>query len=164
MVLALLISWLAPSARVQRRARCTCCSLQGYNESDRKTWPQLRGVLMRSPRVFCVLSLLATACPDQGVSVHNAAPAAVITSHGDGDQLTAGLETFIGSVDDPDHPETEILVSWLYEGDEVCPVTLADSSGNSSCEIFLDSGDRTVSRRCCTARSRAKAVLLQRVS
>ena len=90
-------------------------------------------------------SLILTGCPDQGVSVHNASPEAVVASHGDGDQLTAGFESFVGSVDDPDHPEDEVLVSWLYEGAEACPATMADSSGNSSCEIFLESGDRTVS-------------------
>ena len=93
-----------------------------------------------------VLSLLPflVGCPDQGVSVHNADPRAEITSHAGGDQPDAGFRTFTGTVEDPDHDVMDLELSWLYDGVEACPPVAPDDNGNTACEIFLDSGDCTV--------------------
>ncbi len=89
--------------------------------------------------------LLLPACTsDPGVTVHNADPRAEITSHADGDSPDAGLRGFTGTVEDPDHDAEELTLSWLVDGAEACPPVSPDASGNTSCEIFLDSGERTV--------------------
>jgi len=87
---------------------------------------------------------LLVGCPDQGVTVHNAAPNAEITNHSDGDQPDAGYRMFTGAVEDPDHDAEDLELTWLYDGTEACPPVSPDESGNTSCEIFLDSGDCTI--------------------
>ena len=99
---------------------------------------------MRILHLITPTSLLLLGCPDQGVTVHNADPRAEITSHADGDQPEAGRRTFTGTVEDPDHDVTELELTWLYDGAEACPPVAPDSSGNTTCDIFLDSGDHTV--------------------
>jgi len=100
-------------------------------------------------RVRYVLAMFAlpclTGCPDQDLRYVNSEPTAEITSHADGDQSEAGFRTFTGIVDDADHQTEELEVSWLYEGVEACPPVAPDSNGNTSCEIFLESGGRTIS-------------------
>jgi len=99
---------------------------------------------MRSVSFVLVSPLFLVGCPDQGVQVHNADPRAEITSHADGDSPEAGLRTFTGTVEDPDHDADELELAWQLDGVEACPPVFPDASGNTSCEIFLESGDRTV--------------------
>ena len=85
-------------------------------------------------------------CPTENVpGIRNADPRAQFTNHSDGDQIDAGLQTFTGLVSDPDHGTDELMVAWLYEGEEACPTLSPDSDGNTSCEIFLELGDRSIS-------------------
>jgi len=91
------------------------------------------------------LAPLLVGCPsDVEPGIRNSDPRAEITSHSDGDQPQAGTRLFSGTVDDPDHGVEQLSVSWLYDGGEVCPALSPDSSGNSTCEIFLQSGSRSV--------------------
>ena len=101
---------------------------------------------MLQSRVQVVLLVpLLTGCPTENTpGIRNADPRAEITSHDDGDQPDAGYRTFTGTVEDPDHEVDELELVWLYDGAEACPPVAPDDSGNTSCEIFLDSGDRTV--------------------
>ena len=89
--------------------------------------------------------LVFTGCPsDIEPGIRNADPRAEITSHEDGDQPEAGLRTFSGTVEDPDHDATDLELTWLYDAAEACPPVSPDDSGNTTCEIFLDSGDHSV--------------------
>ena len=102
--------------------------------------------MQRSSRSFILTAALVTAmgCPEPVISVHNADPRAVITSHADGAQPDAGYLVFSGSVEDADHTVDQLEVSWLYEGAEACPPLAPDANGNTTCEIFLEAGDHTV--------------------
>ncbi len=104
------------------------------------------GGLMRVFSSASLIALLGSACtPDPGgLTVHNANPRAEITSHADGDDPEAGLRTFTGTVEDPDHDADELELTWLVDGAEACPPITPDASGNTSCEVFLESGERTV--------------------
>jgi len=100
---------------------------------------------MRSFRFLAAVLPILTGCPsDIEPGIRNADPRAEITSHADGDQPEAGLRTFSGTVEDPDHDATELELTWLYDGAEACPPVTPDTSGNTTCEIFLDSGDHNV--------------------
>ena len=100
---------------------------------------------MRAVAWSLFVGILSTACTsDPGVTVHNADPRAEITSHSDGDTPEAGFRTFSGAVDDPDHAVDELLATWIYDGGEACPALAPDDNGNTTCEIFLESGDHSV--------------------
>jgi len=102
---------------------------------------------MRFHSLGALVAVTLTGCPDQGVIVHNAEPTAEITSHSSDSHPYAGVETFHGVVDDPDNSIDELLVSWTYDGTEVCPALPPDDSGNSICDITLESGEHTVALR-----------------
>jgi len=93
--------------------------------------------------IFVVGTIACTPAPG-GFNIHNADPRAEITSHADGDSPEAGYRTFTGTAEDPDHQVEDLELTWLYDGSEACPPVSPDDNGNTSCEIFLESGDRTV--------------------
>jgi hypothetical protein len=82
--------------------------------------------------VIALPFLLVSCTSDPGVTVHNANPRAEITSHADGESPEAGLRTFTGIVEDPDHGVEELELSWLVDGAEACPPVSPDGSGNTS--------------------------------
>jgi len=101
--------------------------------------------MSRSTLALALVVPWIVGCPsDIEPGIRNSDPRAAITSHADGDQPESGLRTFAGTVEDPDHPVEDLELVWFYDGAEACPPVSPDASGNTSCEIFLDSGDRTV--------------------
>ncbi|MFH1464992.1 MAG: hypothetical protein ABIO70_11465 [Pseudomonadota bacterium] len=99
---------------------------------------------MRSTILIAAISLL-TGCPDQGVTAHNAAPEAIITSHADGDALLEGdAATFVGIVSDPDHPAEELMATWRLGGAEICPATVPGAQGLTSCEATVGLDDTSL--------------------
>ncbi len=101
---------------------------------------------MRFASMSVVMVSMLTGCPPETTpGIRNADPRAEITSHADGDSPEAGLRLFTGTVEDPDHDADELELTWLVDGAEACPPITPDASGNTSCEIFLVSGERTVS-------------------
>jgi len=95
---------------------------------------------------WLALTILLCGCPsDIEPGIRNADPRAEITSHSDGDTPEAGFRTFSGTVDDPDHAVDDLVATWLYDGTEACPALSPDENGSTTCEVFLDSGERSVS-------------------
>jgi hypothetical protein len=77
---------------------------------------------------------LLLACSDAGVTKFNSAPTAEITSHASGDTVREGDgQTLRGAVGDPNHGLDELSVSWLVDGDGVCPEAAPDATGLVTC-------------------------------
>ena len=92
------------------------------------------------PSLLISLALLA-ACSESGVKKVNSDPTVYITSHEDGDTVVAGeAETLRGQVGDPNHAVTDLAVSWLHDGAEVCTDSAPDESGVVSCAIAFETG------------------------
>ena len=74
------------------------------------------------------------ACSDKVVSVYNQEPTISISSHADGDSISAGVATtFQAVVGDLNHDLSLLGVRWLSPSGEVCANTAPDASGESSC-------------------------------
>ena len=100
---------------------------------------------MRFALFLGLLVPMLSGCPsDIEPGIRNSDPRAEITSHSEGAQLDAGYRTFTGTVEDPDHDVEDLELVWLHDGVEACPPVSPDASGNTTCEIFLESGDSTI--------------------
>jgi len=92
-----------------------------------------------------LLAVLALACQDQGIQAVNAPPEAAILSHADGAELLEGsVETFRGTVSDPDHPADQLQASWYLGTDRVCGPLAPDEQGATSCEALVELGDESL--------------------
>ena len=75
---------------------------------------------------------------DDKLSVHNATPTAVITSHADGSSvLEASTVLFVGVVTDETNPAEELTTRWLVNGEEACAATAPEADGTSACEVEI---------------------------
>jgi hypothetical protein len=89
---------------------------------------------------------MAVACNDVGVSAYNASPAALITSHADGEEVHEGQQfTVRGSASDPDDSLSSLTTRWYVEGVVVCDGIAPDGTGISSCDLTLYSGQSKIS-------------------
>ena len=85
------------------------------------------------------LFLLFACRSEEGIKVYNSNPEIVITSHLEGAEVSEGYEEiFRAQASDPNHPQEELLVQWLYGEDVVCSWTPLDSTGSSSCAWIID--------------------------
>ena len=81
-------------------------------------------------------AVVAVACSEGGVKSVNATPEAYITSHATGDTVReADTETVLGQVADANHALDELSVTWLYNGEVVCPDSAPDAAGSVSCDV-----------------------------
>lgn len=95
---------------------------------------------MRVPAAVSVLALLA-ACSDSGLKKVNSSPTASITSHADGDTVREGyLTTLRGVVGDSNHAIDTLSVTWLIDGQVVCPTAAPDTTGVVGCELDIETG------------------------
>ena len=88
-----------------------------------------------------LLSIFALfACEsDKGVTVFNALPDAIITSHVDGDTVQEGVAiTFRGAVSDPNHQYDELQATWYSGTQTLCPATSPESDGIVQCVVNLE--------------------------
>ena len=93
-----------------------------------------------------VVAFLLGCNPDNGVKAFNAEPEAEITSHSDNVEVYEGfVETFRGSVSDPDHPKSELVAIWYLGTEEVCAATAPADDGTTSCDILITDGADEVS-------------------
>ncbi|MDP6934586.1 MAG: hypothetical protein QGG40_16810, partial [Myxococcota bacterium] len=91
------------------------------------------------------LLVLLVACSDSTIGARNTGPEVQILSHETGQEVDAGLVVeFTGSGSDPDDAESELLGTWLVDGDEVCASASLTETGATSCELVLDAGDREI--------------------
>jgi len=96
---------------------------------------------MRNLLLFVAL----TGCSDQGLSTHNAAPAAEITSHVDGEEVVAGaLFSIFGIGSDPDNKTEDLTGMWKVDGEIVCEAAPTEDAGSSSCDVTLEAGEHTI--------------------
>ena len=85
-----------------------------------------------------ILSLLLACKPDSGVKAFNAEPEAEITSHADASEVLEGyVETFRGSVTDPDHSAEDLVAIWYLGTEEVCAAAAPAEDGTTSCDILI---------------------------
>ena len=74
------------------------------------------------------------ACSDKVVSVYNQEPTISISSHADGDSISAGVVTTLQAVvGDRNHDLSLLNVRWLGPSGEICANTAPDASGESLC-------------------------------
>lgn len=90
--------------------------------------------------------LALAACSDAGVTKFNSAPTAELRSHASGDTVREGEpETLRGVVGDPNHSLEDLAVSWLVDGEEVCPGSVPDGTGLVTCaHAFAPTGGELV--------------------
>ena len=91
------------------------------------------------PRPSLLLLVLSVGCnPDNGLKAFNAEPEAEITSHADDSEVYEGyVESFRGSVTDPDHDTDELVAIWYLGTEEVCAATAPAEDGTTSCDILI---------------------------
>jgi hypothetical protein len=98
---------------------------------------------MSAARLLLLVALVG--CGENGLSVRNALPEAVITTYRDGDAAPEGVPTFIhGVVSDPDDHEEELATTWRVDNELVCE-GFADDYGATYCEIVLSEDSQRVS-------------------
>ena len=75
---------------------------------------------------------------DDKLSVHNATPTAVITSHADGSSVPeASTVLFVGVVTDETNPPEELNARWMVNGEEACAEAPPESDGTTACEVEI---------------------------
>ncbi|MEC7984005.1 MAG: Ig-like domain-containing protein, partial [Myxococcota bacterium] len=86
--------------------------------------------------------LIACGDSEEGLKVYNSEPTTTITSHAEGVELQEGVEyTFIGNANDDNHAASTLLVKWSTDARELCPETVPDADGTTSCRIALEASD-----------------------
>ena len=90
-----------------------------------------------------MIGLFLLACnSDESIKVFNSDPEATITSHTEGSELLEAVEyTFVGQVNDANHQNEELLVTWSTNNKELCAQAAASTTGESSCQAALELGD-----------------------
>ena len=93
-----------------------------------------------------VLLLLSSGCnPDNGLKAFNAEPEAEITSHADDASVYEGyVETFRGSVTDPDHRADELVAIWYLGTEEACAAAAPADDGTTSCDILINAASDNI--------------------
>jgi hypothetical protein len=85
---------------------------------------------------------MSVGCSDASLKTVNSVPSALITSHGDGDRVTADVPfTLVGAVSDSDDAPGELETMWLSGSERLCPPAPADDDGLTTCEVALPAGD-----------------------
>jgi len=96
---------------------------------------------MRSWNFLLSLAFVAafTGCEsDDKLSVHNATPTAVITSHADGASVPeASTVLFVGVVTDETNPPEELNARWMINGEEACAEAPPEADGTTICEVEI---------------------------
>ena len=82
--------------------------------------------------------LFACGGADQAVKVFNPAPEARITSPPAGDSIIENTTVMLrGTATDGNHGPEELLVVWRSTARELCPSTVPNSDGTTTCEVQL---------------------------
>jgi len=98
-------------------------------------------------RLLLALSpVLVLACQkDDGLTAFNAEPEAEITSHSDGEEVLEGyVQTFRGSVTDPDNSAEDLTTIWYVGTEEACAAATPASDGSTSCDIVIGADDSKI--------------------
>ena len=89
---------------------------------------------------LCVLAIGTACVPDKDTAAANVNPEAAITSHSDGDTVSANDSvTLVGTVSDGDHDVSDLIADW-YGGDRLlCEAVVPGTNREVSCDAVLDS-------------------------
>ena len=92
---------------------------------------------------FKLALLFALGCgSDDKLSVNNAVPVALITSHGTGDAVREGeTVTFIGAVSDDTDEASTLSVTWLAGDLEACAAQAPMDDGTTTCDVLIGAGE-----------------------
>jgi len=85
-------------------------------------------------------------CPVEEIP-DNEPPVAEITSHYEGQWVDEGFEVvFIGSTNDPDNPNTDLIGTWYHGEEMICEPSAPLTDGSVSCrlETGLPAGESTI--------------------
>jgi hypothetical protein len=94
---------------------------------------------------WSLMAAMLGGCSDASLKTVNSSPAANITSHMDGDEVTADQSfTIMGVVGDSDDREEELRATWLMDAGVLCDAVTPDSSGFTQCELSLAAGETVV--------------------
>ncbi len=86
-----------------------------------------------------VVLLSASACIDGTIRAINSVPEATITSPVSEEPHALGSTVTVrGAVFDPNNSASELRVTWLLDGTEVCSESEVDSDGTTLCELSFD--------------------------
>ncbi|MDG2286059.1 MAG: hypothetical protein P8N43_11080, partial [Alphaproteobacteria bacterium] len=91
------------------------------------------------------LSILTVACgTEDKLSVKNAHPVAIITSHSDGEVVLEDTTvTLRGSVSDDTDPASDLTTVWLINTASMCEGA-PEEDGTTMCEVAVDTDVMTV--------------------
>ena len=88
---------------------------------------------------FAFVAIFTGCESDDKLSVHNATPTAVITSHADGSSVPEGSTVlFVGVVTDETNPAEELNARWMVNGEEACAEAPPESDIVTSLENFTE--------------------------
>jgi hypothetical protein len=90
--------------------------------------------------ILLSLATLVACSSDDKLTVNNASPVALITSHSTGDTVREGsTATFMGSTTDTTDEAESLTVTWFQGETEACAPTTPLEDGTTSCEITFSS-------------------------
>lgn len=93
-------------------------------------------------RLLVPLALVVACGSEEKLSVYDAAPDAVITSHGSGDSVRSGdIITLTGTVSDSTDDLTDLTATWFSDDSVACDALAPLEGGLSTCEVLVPEGE-----------------------
>ena len=91
---------------------------------------------------FSFFSIFTACQTEDAIKIYNSVPQATITSHASGSEVLEGVEyTFVGQVNDDNHEESSLQVTWSTDVRELCPDSVPDVTGATACRVALETSD-----------------------
>ena len=103
-------------------------------------------LLFTSALLLLTSSLLLGGCLDNTIRAVNSVPEATITSPVNGEEFILGATVNVrGSVFDTNNSASDLNVTWLHNGNEVCVEAVIDGDGTTLCELtFVAPGTQRI--------------------